>query len=415
MEISKLSTVKKWMMISLLAFFGRAIANVPYMREVYYDQVIEALNITNMQLGILSSAVGFSSIFGYFFGGFLADRFSSKKIIVLSGLFGGVITLWYSTYPSFPVLVFIHAAIALDGTLLFWSAYVRMIRLLGGEEGQGKYYGFAEGIRASAGIVLPVICTAIIARSITVTAGLRSALLFYAVFYFVTAILAFFLLVDIKDNHAKEGKSKFDVREYAALFKSPGLWLVSFLIFGTYTVFSLQSYSTPYMTNVCGMSAGTVSAIASVRQYGIGLASMPLFGIIADNVIKSPAKTCLIGAVALLPCTLGMLLCPSSATIFVILLVLVIGFMVQGIRGVYYATQDEAQIPVHLAGAAAGIISSIGFLPDAFIFTQVGAWLDRYPVEQAYRMIWLYMMIGCGIAIVSAFGILMLAKKKKRK
>ncbi|WP_077610199.1 BCCT family transporter [Clostridium sp. Marseille-P2415] len=33
MEISKLSAVKKWAMIGLLAFFGRAIANVPYMRE----------------------------------------------------------------------------------------------------------------------------------------------------------------------------------------------------------------------------------------------------------------------------------------------------------------------------------------------------------------------------------------------
>ena len=148
MDAEKMSAAKKWAMIGLLTFFGRAIANVPYMREVYYDQVIEALSITNTQLGILSSAVGIASIFGYFFGGFLADRFSSKKIIILSGLMGGVITLWYASYPPFPVLVFIHAAVALDGTLLFWSAYVRIVRMLGGKEGQGKYYGFAEGIRA---------------------------------------------------------------------------------------------------------------------------------------------------------------------------------------------------------------------------------------------------------------------------
>lgn len=74
MDAEKMSAAKKWAMIGLLTFFGRAIANVPYMREVYYDQVIEALNITNTQLGILSSAVGIASIFGYFFGGFLADR-----------------------------------------------------------------------------------------------------------------------------------------------------------------------------------------------------------------------------------------------------------------------------------------------------------------------------------------------------
>ena len=413
MDAEKMSAAKKWAMIGLLTFFGRAIANVPYMREVYYDQVIEALNITNTQLGILSSAVGIASIFGYFFGGFLADRFSSKKIIILSGLMGGVITLWYASYPPFPVLVFIHAAVALDGTLLFWSAYVRIVRMLGGKEGQGKYYGFAEGICACFGIILPLICTAIMVRSVMASAGLRNALLFYSACYFLTAVLGFFFLVDIKDEHVSESKTKFNPEEYIILFKTPGLWLVSFLIFGTYTVFSLQSYSTPYMTNVCGMSSGTVSTIASIRQYGIGLASMPLFGIIADNVIKSSAKTCLIGAVTLLPCAFGMLLCPSDAVVPVILLVLVIGFMVQGIRGVYYATQNEAQIPVHLSGAAAGIISSIGFLPDAFIFTQVGAWLDKYPAEQAYNMIWMYMMIGCGIAIASALGIMQLERKHK--
>lgn len=413
MEVSKLSTARKWAMIGLLTFFGRAIANVPYMREVYYDQVIEALHITNTQLGILSSAVGIASIFGYFFGGFLADRFSSRKIIIVSGFLGGIITLWYASYPSFPILVFIHAAIALDGTLLFWAAYVRILRMLGGAEGQGKYYGFAEGIRATFGIFLPMICTSIMARSVVASAGLRNALFFYAGCYFLTGILGIFLLVDIKDEYADENKTKFDPKEYLVLLKTPGLWLVSFLIFGTYTVFSLQSYSTPYMTNVCGMSSTLTSTIATFRQYGIGLAAMPLFGILADNGIKSPAKTCLIGAIALLPCAIGMILCPSGATVFVIILVLIIGFLAQGIRGVYYATQNEAQIPVHLAGAAAGIISSIGFLPDAFIFTQVGGWLDKYPVEQAYKMIWIYMIIGAAIAVVSAFGILMLARKSK--
>lgn len=415
MEVSKLSTARKWAMIGLLTFFGRAIANVPYMREVYYDQVIEALNITNTQLGILSSAVGIASIFGYFFGGFLADRFSSKKIIVASGFLGGIITLWYASYPSFPILVFIHAAIALDGTLLFWSAYVRILRLLGGAEGQGKYYGFAEGIRATFGIFLPMICTAIMARSVLVSQGLRYALLFYAGCYFLTGILGLFLLVDIKDEYGDGSKAKFDPKEYLILLKTPGLWLVSFLIFGTYTVFSLQSYSTPYMTNVCGMSSTLTSTIATFRQYGIGLAAMPLFGILADNVIKSPTKICLIGAIALLPCVIGMSVCPSAATVIVIILVLVIGFIAQGIRGVYYATQNEAHIPSHLSGAAAGIISSIGFLPDAFIFTQVGSWIDKYPAEQAYRMIWIYMIIGAVIAAVSAFGILILSKKSKNK
>ena len=403
-------------MVALLAFFGRAIANVPYLREVYYDQVIAALSITNTELGILSSAVGIASILGYFFGGFLADRFSSKKIIMISGAAGAagaagaLIAIWYAMFPPFPVLVFIHAAIALDGTLLFWAACVRMLRLLGGKEGQGKYYGFAEGLRATIGIVLPMVCTAIMARSVMVSAGLRNALLFYAGCYFATAVLAFFVLQDVKDEGADTERQKFDPRECIALFKLPGVWLVSLLIFGTYTVFSLQSYSTPYMTGICGFSPEFASTVATFRQYGVGLAAMPLFGIFADDIIKSPAKACLIGAVLLIPCALGMMLCPPASGLLVVVIVLAIGFLAQGVRGVYYATQNEARIPVGSAGAAAGIISSIGFLPDAFIFAQVGGWLDAYPPEQAYGMIWVYMIVGAVIAAASALGILLIAR-----
>lgn len=414
MELSKISATRKWIMIGLLAFFGRAIANVPYLREVYYDQVMQALHITNTQLGLLSSAVGIASLVGYFFGGFLADRVSSKKMIIISSLCGGAFTLWYMTFPSFGILLFIHAVLALDGTLIFWAAYVRVIRILGGSEGQGKYFGFAEGIRAGFGILLPITTTYILGRFVSVRMGMKSILLFYAFCYFATSILAAFVLVDIKDDQADQDQSatKATKADYLALFRAPGLWLVSFLIFGTYLVFSLQSYTTPYLTGM-GVSSNTVSLVATFRSYGVGVVAMPLFGVIADKWIKSPTKACMIGMALLLPCVLSLLVLPSSAPVAIIVMTLAIGFLASGTRGVYYATQDEAHIPVKLAGTAAGIISTIGFLPDAYVFTQVGAWLDKYPAAQAYHMIWIYMAIGCLIAIGAAGGILWLSLKKR--
>lgn len=413
MELSKISPVRKWTMIVLLAFFGRAIANVPYLREVYYDQVMQALHITNTQLGLLSSAVGIASLVGYFFGGFLADRVSTKKMIIVSGIVGGLCSLWYMTFPSFAILLFIHAVIALAGTLIFWAAYVRIIRILGGKQGQGKYYGFAEEIRASFGILLPVLTTYILGRFVSDRLGLRYVLLFYALCYFATSILAAFILVDVKEDNAKDNKVKVAKGDYGKLLKSPGLWLVSFLIFGTYLVFSLQSYTTPYLASA-GVSAGTVSMVATFRSYGIGVIAMPLFGMIGDKWLKSSSKLCIIGMGLLLPCALSMLVIPTSAPVVIIVMTIAIGFLVSGTRGVYYATQDEARIPVSMAGTAAGIISTIGFLPDAYVFTQVGAWLDKYPASQAYHMIWIYMAIGCLIAIISGAGILYLAAKKPK-
>lgn len=412
MELSEIKPARKWLMIVLLAFFGRAIANVPYLREVYYDQVIQALHITNTQLGLLSSAVGIASLVGYFFGGFLADRISSKKMIIASGIFGGAFTLWYMTFPSFGILLFIHAVLALDGTLIFWAAYVRIVRILGGTAGQGKYFGFAEGIRAGFGIVLPIITTIMLAHFVSNRLGIKSVLLFYAICYFGVSILAAFVLIDIKDDQDADGeKSKITKADYVQLVKTPGLWLVSFLIFGTYLVFSLQSYTTPYLTGM-GVSSGTVSMIATFRSYGVGVVAMPLFGVIADKYAKSSSKVCVLGMGLLLPCTIALLFIPRAAPVLIMVITLAIGFLVSGTRGIYYATQDEAGIPVALAGTAAGIISAIGFLPDAYVFTQVGAWLDKYPAAQAYHMIWIYMAIGCLIAIASAAGILWLSLRR---
>lgn len=416
LAVSRLSTAKKWIMITVLAFYGRNLMLVPYMKDVYYDQLIQALNITNTQLGVLASAVGIASIFGYFFGGFIADRIGSKTIMIVSCVSACVCTLWYATLPkSFVALFIIHAVMALIGTLLFWSAYVRMIRLLGGEGGQGTYFGLAEGIRGLIGIISPVIVSGVMSRAVTAAAGLRGGLLFYAATYFVSGILSIFFIYNIEDDHAEENKAEFNPKEYLALFKNPGLWAVSLLIFGTYMVYCLQNYTTPYLTGVCGASTELVATIASIRQYGVGVLAMPIFGLMADKLIKSPAKSSLIGAILLVPASLGMIISNKDMLFFVIFLTVAIGFLANGIRGVYYATQDEAGIPVEFAGAAAGIICTLGFLPDAFVFTQVGGWLDRFSVNQAYQMIWIYMLISACIAIAAALWIMMLSKKKIRK
>ena len=407
-----MSTTRKWAMIAMLTFFGGCIYKVTYLREVFYSQVIEALRISHTQLGLLSSAVGIASMAGYFFGGFLADRFSSKKMVMTACFGSGLLTLWYMTFPPFPVLMFIHGASALCGTLIFWAAYIRIVRLLGGSEGQGKYYGFSEGIRSLFGIILPFGATALIEHLVNAESGVRGVLMYYALCYFLSGFLAMFLIVDIREE--REASGRVDLRQYKKLFMTPGLWLVALLIFGTYAVFALQSYTTPYMTEICGLPETLVSSVAIFRQYGLGLIAMPIFGILADYV-KSAVKTCIIGLLLLLLSAAGLLWCPGANRIFVIILVLAVGFLVSGVRGVYYAAQDEARIPKSLSGTAAGIISALGFSPDAFMFIQVGGWLDKYPAARAYKMIWVYMMITSAAAIAAAVGILIAANHARHR
>ncbi len=414
MKASELTNVRKYAIIFVLAFFGACIYKVTYLKEVFYTEIIEVLQITNWELGILSSAVGIASMVGYFFGGFLADRFSSKLLATIGSFGAAILTLIYMTFPSFEILMLIHIGTALCGTLIFWAAYIRIVRILGGSEGQGRYFGTSEGVRSLIGIILPFIALAIMENTVSKSLGIRMVLLYYAICYLISGFMFIFILKDL-DSGENEQKSTINKKDYIDLFKTPGLWLVSILVFGTYCVFALQSYTTPYMSDVSKISSATVGSVAIFRQYGLGLLSMPIAGFIADKAIKSSAVTSIIGLVLLFLSALGIYLVPSGSTIFVILLVCSIGFFVSGVRGIYYATMNEANISKALSGTAAGIISTIGFSPDAFIFLQVGSWLDKYNPEQAYRMIFVYMMITIFIAICAAIAIIVLSKKKKNR
>lgn len=408
MENVKISNIRKYLIIILLACVGASIYKVSYLKEVFYDELLVSLQISNTQMGYLSSVVGITASISYFIGGFVADRFKPKLLVVLSSIGAGIVTLWYATLPSFKSLLIIHFLLAIFGMMTFWSAYIKIVHILGGENNQGKYLGFSEGVRSLVGIILPFGALWIVNIIANTSKSIQFALVYYAIIYFVLAIAAFFIITDVQDEKKKEHISKED---YIQLFKSPGLWLVCLLVFGTYSIFALQSYTTPYLSGVWEVSTSTVGTIAIIRQYGIGLLSMPLFGIFADK-FKSSNKVAFIGLMLVFFSAFGLRILPvGSSTLLVIVLICALAFFDQGVRGIYYATMNEARIPDKLAGTAIGIISAIGFLPDAFIFTQVGRWLDKYDAVVAYKMIFNYMMIMVALGIVATIIIKIRSKK----
>lgn len=409
-SMSKMATKQKYLVMFILALVGGSIYKVSYFKEVFYDQLMTALGITNTQMGILASVVGITASVSYLIGGFVADKIKPKMLITVSSIGAGVMTLWYATLPSFTALIIIHFVLALFGMLTYWAAYIKIINQMGGEKEQSKYLGISEGFRSLTGIIFPFGALAIVNAIAENAKSMQMALVYYAVIYFVSGVLAFFF---IKDSEESIASAKATKEDYIQLFKCPGLWLVALLVFGTYSIFALQSYTTPYLTNVWKLDSGLVGALAIVRQYGIGLLAMPLFGLFADK-IKSSVKGAFIGLIFLFISALGIRLTPIGSSVpIVVLTVLAIAFFVSGVRGIYYATMQEAKIPSVLTGTAIGIISAIGFLPDAFMFTQVGTWLDKYPAEKAYMMIMNYMLLMICVALVATVVIFIRSKKSK--
>ena len=74
------------------------IYNLPYLSSTFYTQFLEAFNLSNTQAGILITFFSLTATPGYLFGGMLADKFSPKKLIILSLLMTAA--LGYAMYAT---------------------------------------------------------------------------------------------------------------------------------------------------------------------------------------------------------------------------------------------------------------------------------------------------------------------------
>ena len=96
-----MQSLRRWLVMTVLCLSGGIIFLLPFLREVYYIPMQEAFGYDNTQMGVQMSVFGFFSLITYFPGGWLADRFSSRKLISSSLLATGLGGLYFATFPSY--------------------------------------------------------------------------------------------------------------------------------------------------------------------------------------------------------------------------------------------------------------------------------------------------------------------------
>ena len=350
------------------------IYRVPYLKTVFYDNMVSDFNLTNTQIGLLMSVYSLTKTVLYIPGGILADRFDNRKMLLGSTALLAVLTFWYAAAPGFVMLEVIYFLLAVSN-VLFWVSFVKAVRLFGSEDEQGSVFGYSEGIRAVAGLLINFAALGILGYYISAVCPLRYVLIFYGVIYVIMGVAMFFLLP--KDDKKENVATSF--RDYLNVLKVPGVWLVAVLVLCAYSVQVAAEYTTTYLTTVFGMSAVVAGIVATIRSYGIGIFSAPIIGKISDKV-GSYTKT-LIGLFAA-EIVMGVILIAipgeTNFLLLAIIVVLALATVYYAVRGVYYATMGEAGVPVAMTGTATGIISVIGYLPDAYENTILGSFLDKY-------------------------------------
>lgn len=398
-------------MIVLSASVG-LIYQLPYLRYSFYDSMLAAFNVNHVQLGNFMSAFGLGSFICYLIGGVLADRYSSKKLLSVGQILTGLAGFYFATFPSYPIAIGISLFWAFSTSLIFWPALIRYIRNMGDDSEQGRLYGSLEGVRGLISTLVGLGMVAVFNALGAATLGLKTVIISYACINILLGIVTWFIIP--ADENKTQIKERTLGEDISKVFKMPQAWILTIIIFVTMTTFICLGYLTPYLTGIMGASVTFAAAIGMLRTWGLQILGGPIGGLTADK-IQSTSKTMMFNFGIIIIGFFIMLIIPGKQTFLIAatIAMFAFGFAIYSNRGIYFASISETKVPMELTGAVIGFASAVGFLPDAFMYTVIGYWLDKYPGIQGYNYIFICAIV-CGIiGFIASYIMKNLAKKQK--
>lgn len=378
--------------ILIVSVGGAIIYGVPYFRYDYYDAYLKVYGLTNTQMGVFGSIFGIFGMISYLFGGYVADRVSIKKILVFSLVGTGIGGFVHLLPLNFEALVVLYAFWGFSSLFAFWPACVKAVRMLSDSEGQGKAFGIFEGgrgIAAALGASIAVIVYRMGAKSLGEILGMKYVIVFYSV---VTVLCGVLVQFNMKDEIIKSDE-KISFTDIGKVIKLPAVWIIAIVTFCNY-VFTLSLYYfVPYATSLLGMTVTSAALLAAVKRY-ISPISNVGGGILGDKIGTS--NLLFISFVVMALGVTGILFLPlnkSTTVMWLFVVLYIVNYLFYQVNySLSWAMMEEGAIPDKYSGTAAGLISTIGYLPDIFISLMAGKILDKYPGVLGYRYFFGYLV-----------------------
>ena len=156
----KKNKTAKFLTFILLVLAMNTIYVLPYLMYTYYTPLQEAMGLVgrDADYGKLLNVYGIANVILYLPGGWIADKFNPKKLLVFSMISTGILGLWEATWPSYSMLMLIHVLWAVTTVLTFWSSSVKCVNLLADADEQGSMFGSLEAMRGVVGLIVTTIC-----------------------------------------------------------------------------------------------------------------------------------------------------------------------------------------------------------------------------------------------------------------
>jgi MFS family permease len=410
---------KRNIALVILSMMAGIMYLTPLMRFSFYDQMMTALSLTDIQIGVVGSIYGVGNFIGYPFSGILAEKFNARMLLVLSAAGMCLVTLWYATFPGFIILCVIHVLYGIFSVGTFWSPYLKAIRNLGSEDEQGRLFGMSEGIRGIGQTAVAFACLFAMTLVATVAAGFRAALLINAGVFALLAIAAFFFLPKADKGAARTEEGGQVKKEgifsiVVTTLKSSATWICVFVILCGFTIWTTaNSYMGTYGTRALGLSNELSSTLSIIRSYIIVFVAGFSGGFVMDK-FSSKGKGLLLAFSGVAICA-ALIFLSSNFVILCVAITLLLAYMGNVIKATYWSIMGEAGIPLATTGMATGVISLIVFTPDIFTGLVIGRFLHygetRGNIETGFNLMLLWLGIWAVLGICAA----LILKKRAAK
>ena len=400
------SKARKYLTIIALGLAGGSIYFIPYVKYVFYDAQLAAMGINNTQSGLLLTMYTIGNMVLYIPGGYLADKVSTKKALIISLVATSVLTWVYAFSLNFVVSMIIWLGLSFSTAFVFWSALMKAVRIVGTEEEQGFMYGLYYACNGIAAALTSFISLyAYNKAGEDIKSGFVRGVNASGVVVLIAAICLVFLMKEDAGKVTTESDDdKISLPMVGKVLKSPVVWILSIVILCGYGLKSSVSYFNPYLTEVVGVSAVNSGIFSIINNYLLLLLA-PVGGILADKVFKSTCKWLSVSFVILAVLFGGVLLIPSDISPMVAsIYTLLPGAVTMMMYGVVFSSVSEAGISRTMTGTVIGISSIIGYIPDSIYSVIFGKWLDNKGAA-GYTNIFIFLVASGIVGAVLAFWI----------
>jgi MFS family permease len=368
---------KRYFQFILIVLAAGAIFPIIYLKTNYQETLLQVFNMTLPQLNSIYSVLGIVWVIGYFPSGLLSDKFSAKWLLSISLIGTALGGFWFAQVPSYNNVAIIYGIWGIFSVFTFWSAHMKIVKLLAKKEEEGRFFGILDGGRGVVEALLAsfalYIFTKVMGGSSNIAdkrAAIVSIIYMYSIIVFVVGLLVTFFVEDDKKAGSQRNaeaalKQKIKISDFAEVFKNKYVYIMGGIIFMSYAVYWTVYYLGGFLQTNVGVGATPVAAIMVVVLWMRPVGGV-IGGFLADKLGKGKTLSgALLGAVV---CLLLIAILPASLgkNLFYFL-VIVGGIFLYAIRGTYWSLLGDTKIDDRIVGAAIGFISFVGYLPDIIL------------------------------------------------